>query len=199
MPIYKRLFDFTISSILLVLLSPLFLMIYLIIKATSPGPGFFVQPRLGLNGKIFKIFKFRTMVDDAEKMQPTLENLNESQSPAFKIKHDPRITSVGSILRRSSMDELPQLINVLRGDMSLVGPRPLPLRDYDNGFASWQETRLGVRPGITCLWQVSGRSRLSYEEWRKLDIDYIENVSFRLDMKILAETIPAILRQEGAY
>ena len=196
---YKRLFDFTISLILLVLLSPLFLMIYLIIKVTSPGPGFFVQPRLGLNGKVFTIFKFRTMVHNAENMQPAMENLNESRSPAFKIKHDPRITSLGSILRRSSMDELPQLLNVLRGEMSLVGPRPLPVRDYDNGFASWQATRLGVKPGITCLWQVSGRSHLSYEEWRKMDIDYIENVSFRLDLKILAETIPAILKQEGAY
>lgn len=199
MPAKKRTFDFIGSLILLVLLSPLLLTIWLIIKATSPGPGFYIQPRVGLKGRLFNIYKFRSMVRDAENMQPVMENLNETKSPAFKIRQDPRITPIGRILRRYSIDELPQLLNVAKGEMSLVGPRPLPVRDYNNGFRTWQATRLSIKPGITCLWQISGRAQLSYEKWKELDLEYIRKPSFSLDLRILARTIPAVLGKEGSY
>ena len=142
--------------------------------------------------------KFRTMVANAEKLLPELETLNEAAGPVFKIKNDPRITPIGGILRRTSLDELPQLFNVLRGDMSLVGPRPLPLRDYEGFSEDWQRRRFSVRPGITCLWQVNGRSNIAFDQWMKLDLQYLDQWSIWLDMKILAQTIPAVLRGSGA-
>ena len=195
----KRTFDFISSLILLVLLSPLLLIIWLIIKATSSGPGFYIQPRVGLKGRLFDIYKFRSMVQDAENMQPAMENMNETRSPAFKMRQDPSITPIGRVLRRYSIDELPQLLNVAKGEMSLVGPRPLPVRDYYNGFRTWQATRLSIKPGITCLWQISGRAQLSYEKWKELDLEYIRNPSFSLDLRILARTLPAVLGKEGSY
>ena len=153
---------------------------------------------MGLNKRRFKLYKFRTMTDGAEARQEELECFNEACGPVFKIKNDPRITRLGRFLRKTSIDELPQLFNVLKGDMSLVGPRPLPVRDY-NGFSEdWQRRRFSVRPGITCLWQVNGRSNTSFEHWMELDMKYIDTWSFQLDLKILLLTIPAVLRGSGA-
>jgi lipopolysaccharide/colanic/teichoic acid biosynthesis glycosyltransferase len=165
---------------------------------TSAGPVFFVQERVGINKRRFKVLKFRTMVVDAERRQQTLETLNEATGPVFKIRNDPRITPLGKFLRKTSIDELPQLCNVLNGDMSLVGPRPLPVRDY-NGFSQdWHRRRFSVRPGITCLWQVNGRSRLPFEKWMELDMEYIDRWSLWLDLKILVKTVPAVLKGSGA-
>jgi len=177
---------------------PVFLLTAIAIKLTSPGPIFFVQDRVGLNKRRFCMYKFRTMIPDAEKKQDELEDFNEASGPVFKIKNDPRITPIGRILRKLSIDELPQLFNVLKGDMSLVGPRPLPIRDY-NGFSEdWHRRRFSIRPGITCLWQVNGRSDTSFEEWIKLDMEYIDNWSLWMDMKILLLTVPAVIKGSGA-
>ena len=194
----KRLLDIVISSLLLVILSPLALITAIAIKIDSPGPVYFVQERVGLNKRRFRLYKFRTMVDGADKKQSDLEDLNEVCGPAFKIKNDPRITPVGKILRKTSIDELPQLFNVLKGDMSLVGPRPLPVRDYNGFNEDWQRRRFSVRPGITCLWQVSGRSNISFEKWMELDMEYIDKWSLWLDFTILTKTIPAVLQGSGA-
>lgn len=194
----KRMFDVLASSILLLLLSPILAIAALCIKFTSEGPVFFLQERVGLNKRRFKIFKFRTMVPGAERMITELEDRNEVTGPVFKIKNDPRITPVGKFLRRASIDELPQLINVLKGDMSLVGPRPLPVRDYKGFSEDWQRRRLSVRPGITCLWQVHGRSSIGFDQWMRLDIQYLDEWSLWLDLKILARTIPAVLKGSGA-
>jgi exopolysaccharide biosynthesis polyprenyl glycosylphosphotransferase len=194
----KRLLDVVISAVLLVILSPLALITAIAIKIYSPGPVHFVQERVGLNKRKFRLYKFRTMVDGADKKQSDLEGLNEVCGPAFKIKNDPRITPVGKILRKTSIDELPQLFNVLKGDMSLVGPRPLPVRDY-NGFSEdWHRRRFSVRPGITCLWQCNGRSNVNFEHWMELDMEYIDNWSLQLDLKILLLTVPAVLKGSGA-
>jgi|UniRef100_A0A7C5EU18 exopolysaccharide biosynthesis polyprenyl glycosylphosphotransferase len=195
----KRLFDFVAALLLLVLFSPVFLVIAALIKLTSPGPVFFVQTRVGLNKRLFRLYKFRTMVDGAEERQEELSHLNEADGPVFKIRNDPRVTPLGRWLRRTSLDELPQLINVLLGDMSLVGPRPLPLRDYQGFNTDWHRRRFSVRPGITCLWQIKGRSDLPFEKWMALDMYYIDHWSFCLDLRILARTLPAILREKGAY
>jgi len=196
--LFKRLIDIVLSLILLILLAPLFLAVAIFIKLSSPGPVFFVQDRLGLNKRIFKLYKFRTMVQGAEKMQQELEELNEADGPVFKIKKDPRITREGQFLRKTSIDELPQLLNVLKGDMSLVGPRPLPIRDY-KGFAErWFNRRFSVRPGMTCIWQVDGRSDLSFEKWIQLDLRYIDSWSLLLDFQLLLRTIPAVLKGRGA-
>ena len=144
------------------------------------------------------IYKFRTMIDGAEKMLPELEVLNEVAGPVFKIKNDPRMTSLGKFLRRTSIDELPQLFNVLKGDMSLVGPRPLPVRDYEGFNEDWQRRRFSVRPGITCLWQISGRSSITFDRWMELDLQYLDEWSLWLDLKILVQTIPAVLKGSGA-
>jgi len=194
----KRLMDVVISSLGLLLLSPLFLLTTFVIKATSPGPVFFIQERVGLNKRRFRLCKFRTMAADAEKRQAELEAFNEVSGPVFKIKDDPRITRVGRLLRKTSVDELPQLWNVLKGDMSLVGPRPLPVRDYKGFSEDWHRRRFSVRPGITCLWQVNGRSSIGFDQWMKLDMDYIDHWSLWLDLKILFQTIPAALRGSGA-
>jgi exopolysaccharide biosynthesis polyprenyl glycosylphosphotransferase len=196
--IVKRALDIALSSFLLVLLAPLFGVLAILIRLSSKGPVFFVQPRVGLNKRRFSIYKFRTMIPHAEDMLSALENRNEVSGPVFKIKKDPRLTPIGSILRRTSIDELPQLFNVLTGDMSLVGPRPLPFRDYEGFNEDWQRRRFSIRPGITCLWQVNGRSSIPFEEWMKLDLQYVDEWSLLLDLKILAQTIPAVLRGSGA-
>lgn len=196
--ITKRMIDFTIALAVLVVLAPLFVVVAILIKAGSDGPVFFVQKRMGLNKRKFSLFKFRTMVPDAEAKLAAIEHLNEVSGPVFKIKDDPRITPVGKFLRKTSIDELPQLINVLKGEMSLVGPRPLPVRDYQGFDKDWQRRRFSVRPGITCLWQVAGRSSIQFDQWMELDMQYIDKWSLWLDIKILAQTIPAVLRGSGA-
>ena len=196
--VVKRAIDFGLSLAMILLLSPLFLIVALLIKATSPGPVFFLQERLGLYKRRFRICKFRTMDPDAEAKQAALEHLNEVDGAAFKITNDPRITPIGRILRKTSIDELPQLFNVLKGDMSLVGPRPLPVRDYEGFDQDWHRRRFSVRPGITCLWQVGGRSNISFDRWMELDMEYIDNWSLLLDFKILIGTIPAVLKGSGA-
>jgi exopolysaccharide biosynthesis polyprenyl glycosylphosphotransferase len=196
--VIKRLVDIVASAAMSLVLLPVFLLTALLIKLTSPGPVFFVQKRLGLNKRHFGIYKFRTMVVDAEKRMKEIEHLNEVTGPVFKIKNDPRITPIGKFLRKTSIDELPQLFNVLRGDMSLVGPRPLPLRDYEGFNEDWQRRRFSVRPGVTCLWQIGGRSSISFEEWMQLDLQYIDKWSLLLDFKILLKTIPAVLKGSGA-
>lgn len=194
----KRMFDFIGSLVLLILLSPLFLIVAILIKRTSPGPVFFAQTRVGLNKRQFTMYKFRSMVPAAESIQEKLAHLNEMTGPVFKIKSDPRITPVGRILRRTSIDELPQLFNVLKGDMSLVGPRAIPVRDYQCFNEDWHRRRFSVPPGITCLWQVYGRNTIPFEQWMMLDMQYIDRWSLWLDIKILALTIPAVLRGSGA-
>jgi lipopolysaccharide/colanic/teichoic acid biosynthesis glycosyltransferase len=187
-----------ISSIMLLALAPILLTIAVLIKLTSEGPVFFAQTRLGYGKRPFQILKFRTMVQNAEKLIAQVEYLNETQRPTFKLKNDPRITPLGKFLRKTSLDELPQLINVLVGDMSLVGPRPLPLRDYQGFSQDWHRRRFSVKPGITCLWQVMGRSSIGFDEWMALDMGYIDQWSVWLDIKILFQTIPAVFRGSGA-
>jgi exopolysaccharide biosynthesis polyprenyl glycosylphosphotransferase len=194
----KRILDVTLSLVLLVAFAPAFALVALMIKLTSRGPILFRQERIGRNKRRFFIYKFRTMVPNAEKMLPALEVLNEAGGPVFKIRNDPRMTPIGRMLRRASIDELPQLFNVLRGDMSLVGPRPLPLRDYEGFDQDWQRRRFSVRPGITCLWQVRGRSNIAFDHWMRLDLQYLDEWSIWLDVKILAQTIPAVLKGSGA-
>ncbi len=194
----KRLIDLVGSIVSLILLSPLFVVIAIMIKLDSSGPVFFVQERMGYNKRRFQMIKFRTMVADAEAQMKDLEHLNEKTGPIFKIKNDPRLTRIGRFLRKSSLDELPQLFNVLLGDMSLVGPRPLSLRDALKVEESWQKRRFSIRPGLTCLWQVSGRSNLSFEQWMKLDLEYIDHWSLLLDWWILLKTVPAVLTSRGA-
>ncbi len=194
----KRSLDILFSLILLILFSPVFAMAALLIFFTSAGPVMFLQERVGLNKRRFRMYKFRTMIPNAEKMMGRLEGLNEMSGPVFKIKNDPRITRVGKILRRASIDELPQLLNVLKGDMSLVGPRPLPVRDYEGFSEDWQRRRFSVRPGITCLWQIAGRSSIPFEQGMRLDLQYVDEWSLWLDLKILARTIPAVFKGAGA-
>jgi exopolysaccharide biosynthesis polyprenyl glycosylphosphotransferase len=194
----KRIFDLVGSLVLLILLSPLFLVVAVLIKLTSPGNVFFSQKRMGLNKRQFLMYKFRTMVPTAERIQEKLAHLNEMSGPVFKIKNDPRITPLGRILRKTSIDELPQLFNVLKGDMSLVGPRAMSVRDYQFFSEDWQRRRFSVPPGITCLWQVSGRNTIPFDQWMVLDMQYIDRWSFWLDLKILAQTIPAVFRGLGA-
>jgi exopolysaccharide biosynthesis polyprenyl glycosylphosphotransferase len=195
---FKRLLDILISLVLLIMLLPLFLVVPYLVKLTSPGPAFFGQERVGLSKRRFRLYKFRTMVSDAEEQLADLEAFNEASGPVFKIKNDPRITPIGIFLRKMSIDELPQLFNVLKGDMSLVGPRPLPVRDYEGFDEDWHRRRFSVRPGITCLWQVNGRSNTTFNKWMEMDMEYIDNWSLWLDLKILARTIPAVLKGSGA-
>jgi exopolysaccharide biosynthesis polyprenyl glycosylphosphotransferase len=194
----KRLLDVTAAACGLIVLSPLLLLISIGIKATNPGTILFTQDRYGRNRRLFKMYKFRTMVAEAEALQLSIEHLNEVQGPVFKIKNDPRITPFGSFLRRTSLDELPQLFNVLRGDMSLVGPRPLPVRDVHRFPESWLMRRFSVLPGLTCIWQISGRSNLDFDSWIKLDLQYIDSWSLWMDLKILLRTIPVVIRGTGA-
>lgn len=194
----KRMIDVTISAVGLVLCAPLFLFIALAIRLDSPGPVIFRQTRVGLRGRRLEMYKFRSMHVGAEERQDMLADLNEADGPIFKIRDDPRLTRVGRILRRLSLDELPQLVNVLGGEMSLVGPRP-PVPAEVEKYQEWHKKRLEAPPGMTGLWQVSGRSRLSFDEMVLLDIYYIENWSLWLDFKILMRTIPKVLMGEGAY
>lgn len=196
--VMKRGFDLAISVMLLVLLAPVFLVVAILVRWTSPGPAFFGQTRVGLNKRQFRMFKFRTMTADAEQIQDQLLALNEMTGPVFKIKDDPRITPLGRVLRKTSIDELPQLFNVLKGDMSLVGPRAMSLRDYQLFDQDWQRRRFSVKPGITCLWQVNGRNSVPFETWMELDMQYIDKWSLWLDFKILAQTIPAVVKGSGA-
>ena len=196
---FKRCFDLIASSLILLVLSVPFLVIALLIKLDSPGPVFYKQTRVGLKGRHFKVWKFRTMVANASQLQKELEAKNEVKGGVlFKMKNDPRITRVGKFLRRYSLDELPQLINVVRGEMSLVGPRPLPLRDVER-FSEHYLIRHEILPGITGLWQVCGRSNVTSEEVFDLDLTYIQHWSLALDFKILIQTIKAVLAKEGAY
>ncbi len=188
---------YAVSSIALFLLLPLFLLVSLLIKLDSRGPIFFIQERVGLNKRRFKLFKFRTMTPNAEELRDQLAELNEVSGPVFKIKNDPRLTRVGKWLRKMSIDELPQLINVLIGNMSLVGPRP-PIPTEVEQYKWRDRRRLSMKPGITCLWQVNGRSNVPFERWMELDKEYIDNWSLWLDFKILAKTIPAVIRGSGA-
>jgi exopolysaccharide biosynthesis polyprenyl glycosylphosphotransferase len=194
----KRVIDFVLATLLIVLFSPILIAAALAVRFTSPGPVFFVQQRYGRNRKRFPMFKFRSMVVDAEARQAALETKNEAQGPVFKLKSDPRVTPVGAFLRKTSIDELPQLFNVLRGEMSLVGPRPLPLRDVSRFEEPWLLRRFSVRPGLTCLWQVTGRSNTSFDYWISQDLAYIDTWSLGLDFKILLMTVPAVLKGSGA-
>ena len=194
----KRVLDVTVSVGGLVLLSPFFLAVAIAVRLDSPGPVLFRQKRVGADGKVFVCYMFRSMQSDAEVRQAALEDLNEAKGPAFKIRDDPRVTGVGRFLRRWSIDELPQLVNVLKGEMSLVGPRPLPVRDF-LGMEESHKGRLGAIPGMTGYWQTSGRSDLSFEEMVRLDLYYIENWSLSFDLKIILKTLGAVIRREGAY
>ncbi|HET7250549.1 MAG TPA: sugar transferase [Gemmatimonadales bacterium] len=196
--VLKRIIDLVGAAVGLVVLTPLFLVIAALIKLNDSGPVLFTQRRYGFNKRLFNMIKFRTMVPDAEARQADLEEMNEAQGPVFKIARDPRVTPLGRFLRASSLDELPQLWNVLKGEMSLVGPRPLPVRDVGHFSEGWLMRRFSMPPGLTCLWQVSGRSELSFERWVQLDLEYIDHWSLRLDARILLQTIPAVLHGRGA-
>ena len=194
----KRAIDVVGAAVALVLLSPVFLLTAAAIKATSRGPVFYVSERVGKNGKTFRFLKFRTMRVEADRAKAELIDLNEADGPVFKIKEDPRITRLGRLLRRSSIDELPQLLHVLSGRMSLVGPRP-PIPEEVEQYNEYQKRRLSVKPGLTCWWQVSGRSTLDFDTWVKLDIEYIETWNLRTDLAILLRTVPAVLSGRGAF
>ena len=192
----KRLTDVALAAAGLIVLSPFMAAVAAMIRLTSPGPIIFRQERCGLNGRRFVFYKFRSMVENAEALKPSLEHLNTRQT-AFKIPDDPRLTSIGRMLRKFSIDEWPQLWNVLRGDMSLVGPRPAVPSEVER-YKRWQRRRLRMRPGLTCLWAVSGRDNVDFETWMKLDMQYIDNWSLALDWKILLRTIPRVLTGHGA-
>ena len=194
----KRCMDIIGATVGLILFGPLMLVIAAAIKLTSPGPAFFTQQRYGLHKRRFRMYKFRTMVPDAEKLQEKFESHNEAQGPVFKIHNDPRITSFGRMLRKTSLDELPQFLNVLSGEMSLVGPRPLPKRDVSKFDDASLMRRFSVKPGLTCLWQVNGRSNTDFDHWIAFDLKYIDNWSLSLDLEILAKTFPSVLSGRGA-
>jgi exopolysaccharide biosynthesis polyprenyl glycosylphosphotransferase len=194
----KRIMDVVFSLLFLIVLAPLLFCAAVLVKFMSPGSVFFRQTRVGLNKRQFRIYKFRTMIANAEQVQDQLLSMNEMTGPAFKMKNDPRVTPLGRMLRKTSIDELPQLFNVLKGDMSLVGPRAMSLRDYNLFDQDWQRRRFSVKPGITCLWQINGRNAIPFEEWMELDMQYIDKWSLWLDLEILARTIPVVLRGTGA-
>ncbi len=196
--IVKRISDLLLTIPTLLVLTPLFVLVALAIKLDSPGPVFFRQERVGLNKRIFRMIKFRSMYQDAEARMAEVEHLNEAEGPIFKIRNDPRITRVGRFLRRTSIDELPQLLNVLLGHMSLVGPRPMSLRDVERFSLGVQRKRFSVRPGLACLREVSGRSRLSFDQWLALDLKYIDEWTLWLDVKILFKLLPSVIRGDGA-
>ena len=193
----KRVTDVVLAAAALVLLLPFMLLIALMIRLTSPGPAIFRQERCGLNGRRFMFYKFRSMCDNAEELKASVAHLSH-KTTAFKIRNDPRLTAVGRILRKFSIDEWPQLWNVLKGDMSLVGPRPAVPEEVEN-YQTWQRRRLRMRPGLTCLWAVKGRDTLDFETWMKMDMQYIDTWSLALDWKIILRTIPRVLTGRGAY
>jgi exopolysaccharide biosynthesis polyprenyl glycosylphosphotransferase len=196
--ILKPLLDHVLAMLILIVTLPLWLLIAVAITVDSPGPVFYVQERLGLNGRPFRFYKFRSMYANAEQRLRELGPLNEVDGPVFKMRNDPRITAVGRLLRRTSADELPQLLNVLRGDMSLVGPRP-PLPDEVERYRPRDGLRLTVKPGITCLWQIRGRSDCTFDQWMEYDQEYISRLSLGLDLSILVRTAWAVLNHRGAY
>jgi exopolysaccharide biosynthesis polyprenyl glycosylphosphotransferase len=193
----KRVMDIVLSAFLLTILFPFMAVIGVLIKLTSSGPILYKQVRCGLYGRRFVLYKFRSMNEGAEDVLWEIKHLNEMDGPVFKMRNDPRVTPLGRFLRKSSIDELPQFWNVLRGDMSLVGPRA-PLPEEVKEYSRWQRRRLSVKPGITCLWQVSGRNEIDFHEWMKLDLHYIDNWSLLLDLKILVRTFPVVLLCRGA-
>ena len=194
----KRLLDIVGAAVALVIGLPLLAILAALILIESRGPVLYRSVRIGRGGRPFVFYKLRSMVKDADRRRDQLSHLNEADGPVFKIARDPRITRIGRFIRTTSLDEIPQFWNVLKGDMSLVGPRP-PIPEEVAQYEPWQLRRLDVRPGITCLWQISGRSRLGFEEWMRLDLQYIKRQSFLLDLRILVRTIPAVLSREGAY
>ena len=194
---FKRALDVAVSMLILVLTAPVLLIAALAIRLTSPGSVLFKQERIGLNGRIFTLYKFRTMIEDAHERRGEVTHLNEMTGPVFKAKDDPRVTAVGRWMRRFSLDEIPQLWNVLKGDMSLVGPRP-PIPEEVASYHRWHRRRLSMKPGLTCLWQVSGRNQVDFDRWMQMDLQYIDNWSPSLDLKILLRTIPAVLSGRGA-
>lgn len=196
--ILKRIIDIIGSIIGIVLVSPVLLVTAVLIKLESKGRIFFSQTRVGLHGKEFKIYKFRSMVDGAEALRKSIEHKNEMSGPMFKVRGDPRITKIGRFIRKTSIDELPQLINVLKGEMSLVGPRPSLPSEVEK-FESWMLKRLEVKPGITCYWQVSGRNNICFEDWMKLDIDYVNHRNMQLDIKLIFKTIILLFGDKNAY
>jgi lipopolysaccharide/colanic/teichoic acid biosynthesis glycosyltransferase len=198
MPAWKRATDVAGASVGLILAAPLMAAAALLIRISSRGPVLFRQWRAGLYGSRFSIIKFRTMIPDAERLKAALRPMSEQDGPAFKMANDPRVTLVGRILRATSLDELPQLWNVLKGHMSLVGPRPLPVQEAD-GCERWQRRRLDVVPGLTCIWQVRGRSRVAFGDWMRMDMEYIRRRSFLYDLKLLLLTLPAVILHRGAH
>jgi exopolysaccharide biosynthesis polyprenyl glycosylphosphotransferase len=196
--IAKRAFDILFASAILLISWPVMAVAALLIRLTSRGPVIFRQTRVGRGGRYFTCYKFRSMCADAEDKKKTLMHLNEVDGPVFKIKCDPRVTTVGAVLRKFSIDELPQLFNVLKGDMSVVGPRP-PLPTEVDKYSERERGRLAVQPGLTCLWQISGRSNVSFERWVELDLLYIDNMSFMSDLGIVVKTVPAVLTGAGAH
>ena len=196
--ISKRVFDLAVAAAALVLLIPIIPLIAVMIKLDTPGPVFYRQQRVGRRGRVFDFYKFRSMFADADERKKEVEALNEQDGPVFKVRSDPRVTSVGRFLRRSSLDEIPQIFNVVKGQMSIVGPRP-PLPSEVLRYQPWHRKRLEVTPGITCLWQISGRSHVSFNEWMRLDMEYIKQRSLRTDLLILLKTIPAVIARKGAY
>lgn len=193
----KRILDLVLSLLALVILSPLLLIVAIVIRIESKGPIIFSQKRIGLNGKVFKMYKFRSMVVNAEELKAKLEKKNEMSGPMFKIKDDPRVTKVGKFIRKTSIDELPQLINIVKGDMSLVGPRP-SLPNEVAKFKPWMLNRLNVKPGLTCYWQVSGRNNIDFIEWMKLDLKYVDERSFLLDLKLIFKTFFVLFGDKNA-
>jgi len=194
----KRVIDLILASIAVILLLPVFLIVGLVIFFDDGWPVFYTQTRVGMNKKRYKMIKFRTMVRNADKMQAELEALNEVEGAAFKITDDPRIISTGNFLRKTSLDEIPQFLNVINGSMSLVGPRPLPVRDFEKFYDDSHRRRFSVKPGITGLWQISDRDEINFQEWMQLDLQYIDTRNWLLDLKILLKTIPAVIRGKGA-
>ncbi|MGG7058133.1 sugar transferase [Clostridium tertium] len=193
----KRLLDIICSLLGLIILSPVLLIVAILIKLESKGPVIFSQKRVGLNGNEFKMYKFRSMVENAEELKEKLAKQNEMSGPMFKMKDDPRVTKVGKFIRKTSIDELPQLINVLKGDMSLVGPRPSLPKEVEK-FEPWMLDRLNVKPGLTCYWQVSGRNNIDFEDWMKLDLQYVEDRSFLLDLKLIFKTFFVLFGDKNA-
>ena len=194
----KRVFDIIASFCGLIILSPMLLIVSLAIKVDSKGPVFFKQKRVGKNGELFEMYKFRSMVVNAEELKENLEEQNEMSGPMFKIKDDPRITKVGKFIRKTSIDELPQLWNVLKGDMSLVGPRPSLPKEVEQ-FDNWMFKRLSVRPGLTCYWQVSGRNNIDFEDWMKLDVKYVEERNLWIDIKLIFKTVFVLFGDKNAH
>jgi lipopolysaccharide/colanic/teichoic acid biosynthesis glycosyltransferase len=194
----KRAFDLIVGGGILLLLLPVIPLVALMIRLDSEGPVFYRQERIGKGGRPFRFYKFRSMRADSDRLRAELEARNELRGPVFKMKNDPRVTAVGQFLRRSSLDEIPQIFNVLKGDMSMVGPRPA-LPGEVARYEAWHRRRLDVKPGITCLWQVTGRSQVAFDEWMRLDIEYMSRRSLRADVAIFVKTIPAVIARRGAY